>query len=123
MTTEKRELDGQRLNDLTVAAHEWHRLACEKGFHDTPAEGRLAEMVLNAITELTELWQAYRKGELHKQCDKATPAPLTYLEEELADTLIRVSDIAVALKVDLARACEVKHEFNKTRPYKHGKVA
>ena len=40
---------------------------------------------------------------------------------ELADTVIRIADLCEALELDLENAIRQKHEFNKTRPYKHGK--
>ena len=50
--------------------------------------------------------------------------PLTCLEEELADIVIRAFDTAKALGVDIERAVSVKHAFNASRPYRHGgKVA
>jgi len=41
-------------------------------------------------------------------------------EVELADAVIRIFDLAAAMSIDLERIIEIKHEYNKTRPYKHG---
>lgn len=41
---------------------------------------------------------------------------------ELADILIRVFDLAGALGIDLEAEVELKMNYNKSRPYKHGKV-
>lgn len=43
------------------------------------------------------------------------------IEEELADVIIRVLDMAGGLNLRVAEAIIAKHEFNRTRPYKHGK--
>lgn len=43
------------------------------------------------------------------------------IEEELADVQIRVLDFAAARGLRLGPAVEAKHEFNGTRPRKHGK--
>ena len=40
---------------------------------------------------------------------------------ELADVVIRCFDMAYAFGIDLESAILLKHEFNKSRPYLHGK--
>lgn len=42
---------------------------------------------------------------------------------ELADAVIRIFDLAEACGVDLERCIAVKHNYNKSRPYRHGKRA
>jgi len=42
---------------------------------------------------------------------------------ELADVIIRVLDTAGALGLDMERALSLKHEYNKTRPHRHGDKA
>lgn len=42
--------------------------------------------------------------------------------EELADLVIRVMDYCEACGIDLSEIILAKHEYNKTRPYKHGKT-
>lgn len=44
------------------------------------------------------------------------------LEEEMADVIIRVMDLAGALDLNLEEAIVAKLEHNKTRPMKHGKL-
>lgn len=39
---------------------------------------------------------------------------------ELADIVIRVMDCAVRYGIDLGQEIELKHAYNKTRPYRHG---
>lgn len=46
----------------------------------------------------------------------------TKCEEELADVIIRILDMAEAKDWNIAKAIIEKHEYNKTRPYKHGKA-
>ena len=46
--------------------------------------------------------------------------PLTNLEEELADIIIRVLDNAEYLEVDIEKAVISKHAFNHTRKTRHG---
>lgn len=96
--------------------------AVNKGFHDVGANDTVAAMVANLHGEVSELWEAYRKNRLHEPCDK--PIELTCAEEELADIVIRVFDTAEQLGIDIQRAIEVKHQYNTTRPWRHGgKVA
>ena len=105
------------LNDL---AKEVHRNAVNHGWWES--DRPFAEVLINIEGEVLELWEAYRRGTLDDQCDK--PVPLTCKEEELADIIIRVLDLCGRQKVDIDKAVELKHAFNKTRPYKHGnKVA
>ena len=39
---------------------------------------------------------------------------------ELADCVIRIMDYCGKVGIDLEEAIRIKHEYNKTRPYKHG---
>jgi NTP pyrophosphatase (non-canonical NTP hydrolase) len=43
--------------------------------------------------------------------------------EELADACIRIFDLAYSLDIDLEQAIKDKHNFNLTRPAKHGRKA
>lgn len=113
-----------------------HALAKHKGFYDGMAiAGSLSEDEEDAFIERTcnnlhdevsELHTAWREGELRLVCDKAAKMraagiePLTSLEEELADIVIRAFDTAEYLCVDLGRAIAAKHAFNETRPRRHG---
>lgn len=45
------------------------------------------------------------------------------LASELADACIRIFDLAESVGIDLEHAITAKHEYNKTRPYKHGNKA
>ncbi len=68
-------------------------------------------------SELSEALEALRKGNgPDEHCPQFSGA-----EVELADVVIRIMDMAEARGWDVAGAIVAKHEFNKTRPYKHGK--
>ena len=123
---------------IPTTIREWCKAAYEnsaaKGFHEgearlTPRE-RIAVYLINIGGEVSEAWEAYRAGTLHSPCDKADKMgamglhPLTCLEEELADIVIRAFDTAEAYGLDLQRAIETKHAYNQTRaPKRGGKLA
>lgn len=117
-------IDMSTLDQIADAAHTNAR---EKGFHDGPDSEFLANQLNNLTGEISELWEAHRAGTLHQLCDKAEKMaamglpPLTCIEEEYADIVIRALDQCRRLGVDIARAVEIKHAFNKTRPHLHGK--
>lgn len=97
-----------------------HKNATDHGFHpDEPIEHFIAKQCNNIHAEVTELWDSWRAGIQDQNCDK--PIPLTCQEEELADIIIRALDVSQRLKIDIGNAIAIKHEYNKTRPYKHGK--
>jgi len=98
-----------------------HNVARDHGWHDdayTP-EQFLALQVPNIHGEVSELWEALRRGELNKPCDKSG-CDLSCQEEELADIVIRVFDICGRLNINIGRAILEKSRYNETRPYRHG---
>lgn len=113
---------------LTAIAKACHANAEEKGFQSPPQD--LATMSLNTIGEICEHWEAFRKKKLGDPCDKSEGMldlfgeTLTNEEEEVADQLIRVLDVAARFNIDIAKAVRIKHGFNRTRSHRHGgKVA
>ena len=106
------------LNELRDKAYQ---NAVNKGFYDAGTPD-VSAYCANLHGEVSELWEAHRKGLLHAGCDK--PIMLNCLEEELADIVIRCLDMAGALSVNLDRAVAEKMRYNATRSYRHGgKVA
>lgn len=98
-------------------------LAHNNGFWDnTDPASPEAQTVKAALimTEAAEFIESARAGTIWDKTDK--DIPLTNGAEELADIVIRVMDLAKAMKIDLADAIVQKHQYNKTRPYKHGKA-
>ena len=115
------------LNEIADAVH---ALAWEKGWHTDGAlysEDAFVERACNNLhDEVSELHEAWRNNQLRAPCDKAAKMaeidipPLSCIEEELADIVIRVLDNARRLGVDIQSAIERKHKFNATRSHRHG---
>ena len=85
-----------------------HRIAKEKGWWDQ--DRNEAELIALMHSELSEALEAMRTG-----------AKKEDIAEELADCCIRIFDYCGAKNIDLQAAILKKTEYNKTRPYKHGK--
>ena len=92
-----------------------HNNAVAHGWWEEPREdGTLIALIMS---EAAEALEALRKGNgPDEHCPQFSGA-----EVELADVIIRIMDMAEARGWDVAGAIVAKHEFNKTRPYKHGK--
>ncbi len=103
--------------------------AKKSGFHKEESSKKklkISNYLMNLHGEISELWEAYRKGNLNNPCDKAEKMKendievLTCMEEELADIIIRAGDTAAAFGIDLERAVLNKIKFNRTREYRNG---
>ena len=92
-----------------------HANAVAHGWWEEPREdGTLIALIMS---EAAEALEALRKGNgPDEHCPQFSGA-----EVELADVVIRIMDMAEARGWNVAGAIVAKHEFNKTRPYKHGK--
>ena len=120
-----------RTSDKTInqIADEVHENAVNHGFHDAQlvTDDFFNYQTCNLYGEVAELHQAWRSGEWSNPCDKADKMkslglrPLTCAEEDYADIVIRVLDQCRRLNIDIASAIEIKHQYNITRPFMHGK--
>jgi NTP pyrophosphatase (non-canonical NTP hydrolase) len=108
-------MNAEQAEALNAIAEEVYQTAKEHGFHVKESVGNWCA---NLHGEVSELWEAYRKGRLSDPCDK--PIQLSCAAEELADIVIRALDTATALGVDIGVAVMVKASYNQTRPFLHG---
>ena len=105
----------QFINHFASMSGSIHDNASVHGWWEEPREdGTLIALIMS---EAAEALEALRKGNgPDEHCPQFSGA-----EVELADVVIRIMDMAEARGWNVAGAIVAKHEFNKTRPYKHGK--
>jgi len=94
-----------------------HKNAVEKGFWEG-GDRNDGESIALIHSELSEALEALRSG--NPESEKLG-APFTHVEEELADAIIRILDLAGGRGWDIEGAVEAKMEYNAGRPYKHGR--
>lgn len=103
------------INDLQ---NEVHQNAIAHGWWDGE-ERTFGELIALCHSELSEALEEYRKGKAvddgYTENGKPEGIPI-----ELADCVIRILDMCGHYNIDLETALLEKHEYNKTRPYRHG---
>lgn len=91
--------------------------AQKKGWWDEPTN--IPEKLALIHSEISEALEDYRDG--HMQVTFAGPNNKpTGFPVELADAIIRILDLAAHMDCDLQTVLELKMQYNKTRPYRHG---
>jgi NTP pyrophosphatase (non-canonical NTP hydrolase) len=92
-----------------------HQNAVEKGWWETP---NIPEKICMAHSELSEAVDDFRNSRMDVSIAKdGKPEGFPV---ELADTLIRVLDIAEHFGYDMDMIVKMKMKYNQTRPYRHG---
>ena len=81
------------------------------------------EKLMLSVSELAEALEELRSGN-HPQLIYYKPDKPNKPEGfpiEMADTIIRLLQLCVALGIDIDYAVALKDSYNKSRPFKHGK--
>jgi NTP pyrophosphatase (non-canonical NTP hydrolase) len=86
------------------------------GFWDGPQDS-FGQKIALVHSELSEALEADRKDLMDDKLPDREGR-----EVELADTMIRIFDLAGRYDLDLGGALVAKIAFNASRPYKHGKA-
>lgn len=95
---------------------EIHKNAKEHGWWDEPRT--FGDVIALCHSELSEALESFRNGEPFFWIgDGGKPEGVGV---ELADCIIRILDYAGHVDIDMAELVRKKHEYNKTRPYRHG---
>ena len=106
-----------------------------KGFWDK--ERNVGELLMLVVSELGEAMEAHRKGKFTQPLqlawffatlDKSHAIQEVFpdhikdtFEDEIADAIIRLLDLSAGLGIDIEGHIKAKLEYNKSRPYLHGK--
>lgn len=115
---EKKDLPPGPLNDLSRAIHQ---NAADHGWWDKPRN--FAEVIALCHSELSEALEEYRNDKPpvyypdEKDGLRGKPEGLAV---ELADCVIRILDYCGYAGIDMDAVLSEKHEYNKSRPYRHG---
>jgi len=106
--------------DMHSIQEQAYRLAKEKGWWDGDSHN-IPEKLALIHSEISEALQEYRNEPrdigVHWTGVGGKPEGFPV---ELADAVIRILDLCGHLGIDLEKYIEMKHEYNKTRPYRHG---
>lgn len=108
---------------------EIHENAKAHGWWDE--ERTFGELIALCHSELSEALEEYRNKKPLFYFKEINGFEVSEIKEwhgekpegiaiELADVIIRIFDMCGKYGIDIEEAIKVKHEYNKTRPYKHG---
>jgi len=128
------------INATNEMAREVHKNAVEHGFYEVVPS--IPERLMLTVGELAEALEEYRNDTPTQYVVRQEPDPESAIgcrvdwitdpilwrsdekpegiASELADTVIRIMDICAEQGIDLGALIAIKHEYNKTRSYKHG---
>lgn len=101
---------------LSALQKEIHQNALDHGWWDEPRT--FGDVIALCHSELSEALEAHRNGEAMAWTNEAGKPEGVAVE--MADCIIRILDWAGHEGMDMETLVWRKHEYNKTRPYRHG---
>lgn len=105
-----------KINEFVTAVHQ---NAVEHGWWDGE-ERTFGELISLCHAELSEALEEFRNGHTPTETYHQENGKPEGIPSELADVIIRIFDMCGHYGIDIEAILKEKHEFNKTRPYKHG---
>jgi NTP pyrophosphatase (non-canonical NTP hydrolase) len=117
------------MKNLNELAKEVHQNAVDHGWWEN--DRGFGEIIALCHSELSEALEEYRNNMpvayyfddehcIDENIENAEGRKLEGTGVELADCIIRILDYCGKENIDMQRLVELKHEYNKSRPYKHG---
>jgi NTP pyrophosphatase (non-canonical NTP hydrolase) len=106
--------------DIKELQRDIHKVAVELGWWEK--ERNIPECLCLIHSEVSEALEDYRDNHMESTIIVSGPKtgkPIGF-PTELADIMIRTMDLAEGMGIDLEKEILKKHEYNRTRPYKHG---
>lgn len=100
---------------INEIAKDIHQNAVEHGWWDN--ERPFGEVIALCHSELSEALEAYRNSEPFVWLNGEKPDGIAV---EMIDCIIRILDYLAHEEIDVEYILTAKHEYNQTRPYKHG---
>jgi len=95
-----------------------HNLAIKKGWWTEPKT--FGDVIALCHSELSEALEEFRNGRKPTEIYYSDGGKPEGIPIELADVVIRVFDFCGKEGIDIESAILEKHNFNKTRPTRHG---
>ena len=99
-------------------AAEVHKNAVDHGWWE--GERTFPEIVALIHSEVSEALEEYRNGREATEIYYGDNGKPEGIPIELADVIIRIFDFCGYAGIDIDAAITQKHEYNKSRPYRHG---
>ena len=99
--------------------NEVHQLAAKKGWWEDADMRIVPEKLALIHAEISEALEEYRDGHMDLYYKDESGKPEGF-GVELADAIIRILDLCGYLGIDIGELVELKHGYNKGRPWRHG---
>lgn len=108
----------EKVMEINEFADEVHKNAVEHGWWEQ--ERGFGELIALCHSELSEALEEYRAGHKPDETYRRSDGKPEGIPSELADVIIRILDMCSFYKIDIGSMLDEKHNYNKSRPYKHG---